>query len=167
AIAHLVRLGKKRHGIEGAIVREQRLVDVPHDLVDERGRAHRDVERRRLADRRDLEDAAHPRGLVGGASGRWGEEGRDEKGRGEKNTMHEHVWLAWRERFVRVRVVDERQSSRFPRFTVGGYTRGMSRADWRARAGTVFTTEKRPAGGSRGMVVTNHPLATAAGAEML
>src|SRR5262245_58813074 len=66
-----------------------------------------------------------------------------------------------------VRSVDERQSGRFPRFTVGGYTRGMPRADWRARAGTVFTTEKRPAGGSRGMVVTNHPLATAAGAEML
>jgi gamma-glutamyltranspeptidase / glutathione hydrolase len=43
----------------------------------------------------------------------------------------------------------------------------MARSDWRARAGTVFTTEKRPAGGSRGMVVTNHPLATAAGAEML
>ena len=48
---------------------------------------------------------------------------------------------------------------------VGGYTRAM--LDWRARAGTVFTTEKRPARGSRGMVVTNHPLATAAGAEML
>ncbi len=43
----------------------------------------------------------------------------------------------------------------------------MSRPDWRSRAGTVFTTEKRPASGSRGMVVTNHPLASAAGAEML
>lgn len=30
-----------------------------------------------------------------------------------------------------------------------------------------FTCEKRPATGSRGMVVTNHPLASAAGAEML
>lgn len=44
-----------------------------------------------------------------------------------------------------------------------------SRADvpWRNRAGSPFTTEKRPATGSRGMVVTNHPLASAAGAEML
>ena len=39
--------------------------------------------------------------------------------------------------------------------------------DWRQRAATPFDTEKRPATGSRGMVVTNHPLASAAGAEML
>lgn len=39
--------------------------------------------------------------------------------------------------------------------------------DWTQRAGTRFTTEKRPAIGSKGMVVTNHPLASAAGAEML
>jgi gamma-glutamyltranspeptidase/glutathione hydrolase len=39
--------------------------------------------------------------------------------------------------------------------------------DWTARAGTRFTTEKRPATGTKGMVVTNHPLASAAGAEML
>ena len=39
--------------------------------------------------------------------------------------------------------------------------------DWTARAGTHFATEKRPAMGSKGMVVTNHPLASAAGAEML
>ncbi|MCA3362731.1 MAG: gamma-glutamyltransferase [Roseomonas sp.] len=39
--------------------------------------------------------------------------------------------------------------------------------DWLARAGSRFTTEKRPAIGTRGMVVTNHPLASAAGAEML
>lgn len=39
--------------------------------------------------------------------------------------------------------------------------------DWRARAGSPFTCEKQPAAGSRGMVVSNHPLATAAGAEML
>ena len=32
---------------------------------------------------------------------------------------------------------------------------------------TTFVCEKRPAVGSRGMVVTNHPLASAAGAEML
>ena len=38
---------------------------------------------------------------------------------------------------------------------------------WTDRAGTRFTTEKRPATGTRGMVVTNHPLASAAGAEML
>src|SRR5262245_15359159 len=66
-----------------------------------------------------------------------------------------------------VRAVDNRQSSRFPSSAVGSYTRSVPRFDWRARAGTVFTTEKRSAGGSRGMVVTNHPLATAAGAEML
>jgi gamma-glutamyltranspeptidase / glutathione hydrolase len=33
--------------------------------------------------------------------------------------------------------------------------------------GTPFVCEKRPATGSRGMVVTNHPLASAAGAEIL
>lgn len=38
---------------------------------------------------------------------------------------------------------------------------------WRARAGSPFKTEKHPATGSKGMVVTNHPLASAAGAEML
>jgi gamma-glutamyltranspeptidase/glutathione hydrolase len=43
----------------------------------------------------------------------------------------------------------------------------MPQADWRARAGATFTCEKRPATGTRGMVVTNHALASAAGAEML
>jgi len=43
----------------------------------------------------------------------------------------------------------------------------MSERDWRARAGTTFNCEKRPATGRRGMIVTNHPLASAAGAEML
>jgi gamma-glutamyltranspeptidase/glutathione hydrolase len=38
---------------------------------------------------------------------------------------------------------------------------------WEDRAGTPFATEKHPARGTRGMVVTNHPLASAAGAEML
>ncbi len=38
---------------------------------------------------------------------------------------------------------------------------------WRTRTGAAFTTEKQPATGSRGMVVSNHPLASAAGAEML
>lgn len=38
---------------------------------------------------------------------------------------------------------------------------------WRERAGTVFSTEKRPAFAARGMVVTNHPAASAAGAQML
>ena len=47
--------------------------------------------------------------------------------------------------------------------TQGDSTQG----DWRARAATVFECEKRPANGGRGMVVTNHPLASAAGAEML
>lgn len=40
-------------------------------------------------------------------------------------------------------------------------------SDWTARAGTRFACEKRPATGTKGMVVTNHPLASAAGAEML
>src|ERR1700716_4150145 len=39
--------------------------------------------------------------------------------------------------------------------------------NWRDRAGTVFECQKQPASGSRGMVVSNHPLAAAAGAEML
>ena len=39
--------------------------------------------------------------------------------------------------------------------------------NWRDRAGTVFNCQKLPASGSRGMVVSNHPLASAAGAEML
>src|SRR4051812_16469585 len=43
----------------------------------------------------------------------------------------------------------------------------MPETDWRARAGTTFRCEKQPAIGARGMVVTNHPLASAAGAEML
>ncbi len=43
----------------------------------------------------------------------------------------------------------------------------MTETNWRARANTVFQTEKTPATGTRGMVVTNHPLASAAGAEML
>ena len=36
-----------------------------------------------------------------------------------------------------------------------------------AKRFTTFACEKRPATGSRAMVVTNHPLASAAGAEML
>jgi gamma-glutamyltranspeptidase/glutathione hydrolase len=43
----------------------------------------------------------------------------------------------------------------------------MTISNWRARAGTTFSTEKRPASGSKGMVVTNHPLGSAAGSEML
>jgi gamma-glutamyltranspeptidase / glutathione hydrolase len=39
--------------------------------------------------------------------------------------------------------------------------------NWRDRAGTLFECQKQPASGSRGMVVSNHPLASAAGAEML
>jgi gamma-glutamyltranspeptidase / glutathione hydrolase len=38
---------------------------------------------------------------------------------------------------------------------------------WRDRTDTVFQCQKRPASGSRGMVVSNHPLASAAGVEML
>ena len=39
--------------------------------------------------------------------------------------------------------------------------------NWRDRAATGFQCQKRPATGSRGMVVSNHPLASNAGAEML
>ena len=39
--------------------------------------------------------------------------------------------------------------------------------NWRDRTATHFTCQKKPAHGSRGMVVSNHPLASAAGAEML
>ena len=43
----------------------------------------------------------------------------------------------------------------------------MTTSSWRSHAGTTFQTEKRPASGSKGMVVTNHPLGSAAGTEML
>ena len=39
--------------------------------------------------------------------------------------------------------------------------------NWKSLAAAPFETEKHPATGSRGMVVSNHPLASAAGAEML
>lgn len=39
-------------------------------------------------------------------------------------------------------------------------------SDWQARAGTHFTPRKQPANGARGMVVTNHPAASAAGAQI-
>src|ERR1051325_3226881 len=38
---------------------------------------------------------------------------------------------------------------------------------WRANAGSPFTTEKQGATASRGMVASNHPIASAAGVEML
>src|SRR6202022_2689884 len=40
-------------------------------------------------------------------------------------------------------------------------------SNWRDRAATNFICQKQPASGSRGMVVSNHPRARAAGAEML
>ena len=43
----------------------------------------------------------------------------------------------------------------------------MSKSTWRERAGTVFTCEKQPAHGTNGMVVSNHPLGSAAGMAML
>ena len=43
----------------------------------------------------------------------------------------------------------------------------MIKSSWRERAGTPFICEKRPAQGSSGMAVSNHPLASAAGMEML
>src|SRR5689334_21809902 len=39
--------------------------------------------------------------------------------------------------------------------------------NWRDRTAAHFTCQKKPAHGSRGMVVSNHPLASSAGAEML
>jgi gamma-glutamyltranspeptidase / glutathione hydrolase len=45
--------------------------------------------------------------------------------------------------------------------------RGTMTGNWRDRTGTVFECQKQPASGSRGMVVSNHPLASAAGAEIL
>src|ERR1700674_5833100 len=39
--------------------------------------------------------------------------------------------------------------------------------NWRDRTATVFDCQKQPSSGSRGMVLSNHPLASAAGAEML
>jgi gamma-glutamyltranspeptidase/glutathione hydrolase len=38
---------------------------------------------------------------------------------------------------------------------------------WRDKAGSLFTTEKQEAVASRGLVAANHPLAAAAGIEML
>lgn len=43
----------------------------------------------------------------------------------------------------------------------------MTKSNWRARAGTLFSCEKQPAHGRSGMAVSNHPLASAAGLEML
>ncbi len=43
----------------------------------------------------------------------------------------------------------------------------MTQSTWRERAGTPFICEKQPAHGPRGMAVSNHPLASAAGLEML
>ena len=43
----------------------------------------------------------------------------------------------------------------------------MSGSNWRERAGTLFNCEKQPAHGTKGVVVTNHPLGSAAGMEML
>ena len=43
----------------------------------------------------------------------------------------------------------------------------MSKSHWRERAGTLFTCEKQPAHGTNGMVVSNHPLGSAAGMAML
>jgi gamma-glutamyltranspeptidase/glutathione hydrolase len=40
-------------------------------------------------------------------------------------------------------------------------------ANWRDRTATTFVCQKQPASGRRGMVVSNHPLASSAGAEML
>lgn len=43
----------------------------------------------------------------------------------------------------------------------------MTETHWRSRATTQFTPEKRPAVGTRGMVVTNNALGSAAGVELL
>ncbi len=38
---------------------------------------------------------------------------------------------------------------------------------WQSHAGTTFSCEKTPVTASRGMIVTNHPLASTAAVEML
>src|SRR5690348_368263 len=43
----------------------------------------------------------------------------------------------------------------------------MPRTNWRERAAAPFVCEKHPATARRGMIVTNHPLASAAGMEIL
>ncbi|MER9883564.1 hypothetical protein [Mesorhizobium sp. M0118] len=43
----------------------------------------------------------------------------------------------------------------------------MRHIDWRSRTGATFTCDKRPAIGSRGMAVTDLPLASAGRAEMV
>jgi len=45
--------------------------------------------------------------------------------------------------------------------------KGKAVEGWRGRAGTAFRCEKTPVSGSRGVAVTNHPLASAAAMEML
>lgn len=44
---------------------------------------------------------------------------------------------------------------------------GIKVANWSGRAGTIFECEKGPVSGTRGVAVTNHPLASAAAMEML
>src|SRR5262245_13601310 len=43
----------------------------------------------------------------------------------------------------------------------------IAKSGWRERAGTLFSCEKSPAHGRNGMAVSNHPLASAAGLEVL
>src|SRR5215470_8715390 len=43
----------------------------------------------------------------------------------------------------------------------------MTKSSWRDRAGTLFVCEKSSAHGRNGMTASNHPLASAAGLEML
>ena len=44
---------------------------------------------------------------------------------------------------------------------------GSMGGNWRDRTAPIFECQKQPASRSRGMVVSNHPLASSAGAEML
>lgn len=46
-------------------------------------------------------------------------------------------------------------------------TTSIESPQWQTRSPVRFRSEKRPATGDRGMVVTNHPLGSAAGAQML
>src|SRR5437762_14129829 len=71
-------------------------------------------------------------------------------------------WQGKSERLDRARKAGEHRfhrSQNEKRTAMGG--------NWRDRAATVFQCEKQPASASRGMVVSNHPLASAAGVEML
>jgi len=68
------RLGQHGHDVRVGVVRVQELVDVLHDRADEVGRRGHRVERLRLADHRDVRDAASRRRGLRGRDWRGGED---------------------------------------------------------------------------------------------